>query len=227
MIPVVVKTFPINGQDNISLNSDVKIYFDSALAPIDFEDVIVENINSGELVEFQFEQSDELINIFVQDRNAIGDNSLCGLTTYQVTIKNATKPSAPMQKGSHILRFKTAAENPADITKTETSAGINYNTAFAVSEVYPADGQKHISPRYIKVVFTDTIDPQSIRAQAELDEQGEVKYPQTIYLLNLTIFQLATQHFLNRHNLVNSDMLYQVMRELLLRHIVHIDSEVP
>lgn len=182
MIPVVVKTFPINGQDNISLNSDVKIYFDSALAPINFEDIRVENMNSGELVEFQFEQYDELINIFIQDRNAHGDNNLCGLTTYQVTIKNATKSSAPMQKGSHILRFKTEAENPADIPKTEVSTNMSYEPNFAVSEVWPADGQKHISPKYIKVVFTDVIDPQSVRTQAEVDDQGKVK-SQTVYLL--------------------------------------------
>lgn len=197
MIPVVVKTFPINGQDNISLNSDVKIYFDSALAPINFEDIRVENMNSGELVEFQFEQYDELINIFIQDRNAHGDNNLCGLTTYQVTIKNATKSSAPMQKGSHILRFKTEAENPADIPKTEVSTNISYESNFAVSEVWPADGQKHISPKYIKVVFTDVIDPQSVCAQAEVDEKGEVVKSQTVYLLKGSPENIQEQIMLN------------------------------
>lgn len=162
MIPVVVKTYPINGQENVALNTDIKICFDSKLAPVNLEDITVENLNNGELVDFYFNQYGETLAIVIQDRHAIGENLLCGLTTYQVSIKNIIKPSAPMQKAKHILKFTTTKEDPSDISTDSIQNSESSVAKFAILESTPFDGQKQASPKYIKIVFNDNIRQDSV-----------------------------------------------------------------
>lgn len=173
MVPVIVKTSPVNGQRDVPLNEFIRIYFDGALASIDIEDVMVENLNSGELIEARFEQYDDLVTIYVQDRNAHADNFLCGLSTYQVTLRNIAKASSPSQQAQYVLKFTTEAETLQDINNTE-SDNDSFNTIdFVVTKTFPVDQQKNFTPKYIKIEFSNIITSSSVREQD----------PQTVFLI--------------------------------------------
>lgn len=160
MIPVIVDSFPINGQDNVALNEIIRIVFNDIIAPINFEDIEVRNLNKNEIVHFEYTQDKDTITIVVNDRNSVGDNMFCGLTKYQITVRNVIIVSSPADRSDCVLSFTTKVETLEDFKEDElvNSPAIRFKCIATT----PNNETKNIAPKYIKFVYNRKINPYSV-----------------------------------------------------------------
>lgn len=177
---MVVDSYPVNGQEGIELNEVIKVVFNDIVAPINFEDIEVRNLNKSEIVDFDFTHDKNILTVVVKDRNAIGANSLAGSTKYEISIKDVYHPKSSAEKIMAYLSFTTKVESIKDFNTDNIPDNVIIN--FKMVQTYPANEARNISPKYIKFTYNNDINPYSIHTSDEVDDSGNVIAKQNIYL---------------------------------------------
>ena len=105
MKPIIVNSYPINGSENISLDSNIVITFGAEIQKPLKENILIQNLNKNELCNFELSLSDDskTLTLIVSDPNAIGSNKLCGLTKYSIEL-NGIRGTTP-EKVNLFLSF--------------------------------------------------------------------------------------------------------------------------
>lgn len=183
MKPIIVNSYPVNGSENIPLNSKITICFGAPIKEPIKENIIVENLNKNELCDYtlEFSEDSKIINLIVKDKNAIGENSLCGLTKYSVRLVSiqGTTP----EKVNLELSFYTEAESPEDLeikNNTETTVS---NELYILSSS-PENGDKLFNGTYIRVNLSAEPFEKSVTEDNIYLIQGTIATLEESYLLD-------------------------------------------
>ena len=59
MKPIIVNSYPINGSENISLDSNIVITFGAEIQKPLKENILIQNLNKNELCNFELSLSDD------------------------------------------------------------------------------------------------------------------------------------------------------------------------
>lgn len=186
MKPIIVNSYPINGSENISLDSNIVITFGAEIQKPSKENILIQNLNKNELCNFELSLSDDskILTLIVSDPNAIGSNKLCGLTKYSIEL-NGIRGTTP-EKVNLFLSFYTTSETREDIELRENEFTTISNDLYII-ETTPTNGAKFFDGSYLKVIFSDEPYESTINSDNIYLIEGTEKTIEESYLFDIVL----------------------------------------
>lgn len=161
---LIIGVTPTNNETNVAVTTSIEVLFSEALddTTVTPSTVYLQNASTGGVVTATLQYIHSEMKAVITP-----SASLSGLTTYRTTVLGGEKGIMTLD-GEYMFETKyyefTTADSSGEVTDPDPEP-TEPSFLLDVSASYPKDGDVHISPESIKILFTDALDPLSVTDQ--------------------------------------------------------------